>query len=244
MSDNDEKTSKRAELKKLHFQKSQELKKAKSRADKEKIELKYRELEEVLVGQVVPTEAVTTVVPESLYGENQTISRSQAKKEAKLVKDAQRRAELIAIVGDGSIESELAKAEMSAILNRIPNGYRISEVPADGDCLFTSIQLQLESSMPLRSLVADYLEAQAEEFTHFVEGDDFNEYCLGVRSSAWGSDIELEILSRILRRRILIYTPDRVITMGEEFPEEATTIRISFHERQYSSPHYNALVSS
>jgi len=238
--------SKRSEIKKLHFQKNQELKKAKSKADKDKIEAKYKELENKWAPQVVEVDTEIPVVPLSLYKDQQEISRAQQKKESKKTKEEAKRQETIAAVGDGSLELELAKNERAAIESRIPAGFHIMETRADGDCMFASLRAHLGDSMTcteIRNLVADFLIANEDEFKFFVYESDFTVYCNGLRESAWGSQIELEALSRIMERCILVYTPDRIITVGESFKtDEIELLRISFHQRQFSSPHYNAVV--
>jgi hypothetical protein len=243
MSYSEEKSSRRSELKKLHFEKTQELKRAKSRAEKDQIELKYKELEKghISGNTQLDDSASAIFLPESLYTEQKEPSRSQAKKEAKQAKEAARRAEIVSQVGDGSIEVELALNERKQIESRIPEEFEIKQVPADGECMYASIILQLGGSLTcndLRNSVADFLESHEEEYKLFLD-EDFNEYCSGVRSSTWGSEIELQVISRIYNRCITVYTSEGIIpiSQGEEPP-----IRLSFHLRQYSSPHYNAVV--
>jgi hypothetical protein len=90
-------------------------------------------------------------------------------------------------------------------------------------------------------MVADYLSANEEDFKYFIdEESSFEDYCAGIRSSSWGSELELEIVSRIFEKPILVYTPERVISIGENFTTKP--LRVSFHRLQYSSPHYNAVV--
>ena len=248
-SENEGASSRRGELKKLHFQKSQEMKKAKSKADKEAIEAKFRDLEANLLGtSKVPAGAdpqPDEVLPASLYKEQSEMSRAQKKKESKRAKDELKRAELVAAVGDGSAEAALALSEMAAIQERLPTRFIIKDIPSDGDCMFSSLTVQMEGSFAprdLREMVADYLSANEDEFKFFMDDESsFDDYCSGIRTSSWGSDLELEIVSRILEKPILVYTPDRVISIGENF-SSSDPLRVSFHRLQYSSPHYNAVV--
>jgi hypothetical protein len=247
-SDDEGKPSRRAELKKLHFQKSQELKKAKSKADKEAIEDKFRKLESELMGDLkAPVVETNTVLPDSLYKTDQEVSKTQHKKAQRKDKEQAKRAAIVAAVGDGSIEAQLSMSEMQDIVGRIPSEFRIENIPSDGDCMFQSIVVQLNdgfSSTDLRALVADHLIAHEEDFKFFLEEPDkgYEEYCEGIRNTAWGSELELQAISLILKRSVLVYMQDRIITIGEQFTDETEPFRVSFHLRQYSSPHYNAVV--
>ena len=247
-SEDESKPSRRAELKKLHFQKSQELKKAKSKADREAVEDKFRKLESDLMGDLkAPVVVTNTVLPESLYKTEQEVSRTQQKKAQRKDKEDAKRAAIVAQVGDGSLEAQLSVTEMQDIVARIPPEFRIENIPSDGDCMFQSIVVQLNaglSSKDLRALVSDHLIAHEEEFKFFLEDPEmgYEEYCEGIRNTAWGSELELQAISAILERSILVYTQDRIITVGEHYTGESEPLRVSFHLRQYSSPHYNAVV--
>ena len=240
-----EQTSHRAELKKLQFQRSQELKKAKSKQDKQAIELKYQVLEEALKGTAKKQEAVISapevLIPESLY-KQQDVSKAQQKKEKKKDRLAQERASIVNTVGDGAAELAWSKAELEAISRRLPSGFEIEQIDPNGDCLFTSISIQLDAKSPsqLRNNIADFLESNSDDFAAFVD-QEFGEYVNGIRTSSWGSHVELEATSRLLQRRIIVFTSDQKLEFG---PPHANPIRMSFHERQYSSPHYNAVIGS
>jgi hypothetical protein len=242
----EEQPSRRNELKKLHFQKAQELKKAKSRAEKERIEAKYKDLGE-RDSEPSPHAFSPIVLPESLYREEHEVSRAQMKKVARKAKEEAKRKEIVASVGDGSLELELAQNESLCIKEKIPAGFEIIQIAADGDCMFASLQAHLGESISckeLRELIADFLSSHEDEFRFFVDREDFQEYCEEVRTTAWGSDIELEALSRLLERSIIVLTAERIITVGEQFSEQTEPLRISFHLHQYSSPHYNAVMRS
>jgi hypothetical protein len=247
-SENEGGTSRRSELKKLHFQKTQEMKKAKSKADKEAVEAKFRDLEASLLsisnplaGSNVPS---LEILPESLYRAQGEVSRAQKKRESKRAREDMKRADIVAAVGDGSAEAALALNEMSDIMSQVPEGFIVKDIPSDGDCMFASLTVQMEGlfcSRDVREMVADYLSANEEDFKFFIdEESSFEDYCAGIRSSSWGSELELEIVSRIFEKPILVYTPERVISIGENFTTKP--LRVSFHRLQYSSPHYNAVV--
>ena len=238
-----EQASKRAELKKLQFQKSQELKKAKSKQDKQAVEDKYRLLEESLKGPTIISTAAAPEValPDSLYKERER-SKAQLKKERKKERLAEERAVITASVGDGSAEAAERQAELDAILERLPGDFEIFQIEPNGDCLFSSIAMQLlnTSTSELRNEVANYLESNKDEFAAFVD-EDFGVYVSGMRKSSWGSDVELEAVSRLFRRRVEVFTATQILEFGSGF---GNPVRLSFHERQYSSPHYNAVIPS
>ena len=243
-------TSKRAELKKLLFQKKQDMQKCKNKADREKMEVKYAELEAALVGKAAPKVALdpecveTQALPTSLYSDApKEVSKAQLKKERKQEKLREQREQVIQAVGDGSAEAEIAKAELDAIMNKIPEGYRLVQVEPNGDCMYESLRLSSgvseQTCTDIRNSVAVYLDEHRGEFEAFIT-EDFDTYLDGIRGSTWGSDLELEIASRIYRRRIKVITSDREVEFGLEFLGEP--IYLSFHERQYSSNHYNAVL--
>jgi hypothetical protein len=243
-SDDSKGVSKRMELKKLLFQKKQELQRCKTKSDKEKIEAKYNELEAALMGKPAPEIIISESVEVSisLYSEvPKEKTKSQQKKERKEERQREHREQIIQEVGDGKYETELAKTELESIINKIPDGYNIVQVDPNGDCMYESFRLSFGGSecMNLRNSVAAYLEDHREDFEAFIT-DDFDAYLEGIRGSTWGSDLELEILSRIFGRKISVITRDREICFGAEFSGEP--VFLSFHERQFSSNHYNAVL--
>lgn len=245
-SSEDEGTTKRAEIKKLVFLKNQELKKCKSKQDREKVESKYAELERILTGKpivAVQAPVITTDEVPVLYGEGSKVPKSQQKKDKKQEKLIAQRLQVIADVGDGSRELELRKMEMRSITRRLPSGFSIAYVEPNGDCMFESVCMHAKniSVSQLRQAIASYIKDHREEFEVFIP-DDLEEYCDGIRRSAWGSEVELEVSSRLLDRPVHVLTQDRVVEFGAD--KSGEPIRVSFHERQYSSCHYNGVINS
>ena len=247
--------SRRGEVKKLLFQKNQELKKCKSKTDKERVEAKYNQLIfGIAKPSVVPSEPVVASMapvatgeddhacPVQLYADGpKELSKAQRRKEQKAEQEKAHRIAVVASVGDGSVELALAAEELRAIQNRIPQGFSISQIEPNGDCLFASVAVQIPDMevSELRMMTAVYLEAHADEFEGFVDGE-FNEYCDGVRGASWGGHIELEGFARMFGGKVLVFAKDGIL----EFGSGSDPIRISFHERQYSSCHYNAVIYS
>lgn len=246
-SDDSEGPSKREELKKLVFRKSQEMKRCKSKQQKEDVEAKYKLLESALRGNDRP--AVSDKDPfgsPSTYGElysdqPRELSKTQKKKEARSERDKVSREALVAQLGDGSFEKALSEQEMAEIIDNIPEGYVITQIPADGDCMFSSIAMHVHDTVfDLRDKIASFIELHREDFECFMDSD-LSSYLESLRKSAWGSDIELEALSRVYQRPVKVITKTKVLVFGEAF-QSAEPIFLSFHENQFSSPHYNAVV--
>jgi len=250
MSDTEEdsKPSRRAELKKLQFQKSQELKKAKNKNEKIFIEDKFSKFETDLLG--VSNYACDKIdeqasAPQDLYSSSpRETSRSQKKKEEKALRESEKKREILAQVGDGSFETKVRDSEIIAIQSRIPNGFVIHDIPADGDCMFSSICMYLTNltHQELRNEIANYLEQHEDELSPFLDDEDvssFGEYVESVRSNRWGGQMELEAVSRISNKKILVYTSSNILEFGEA---DGEPIRLSFHEHQMTSNHYNAVV--
>ena len=243
----------RSEMKKLLFQKTQELKKCKSATEKANIQEKYKLLEDELnVSREAPTvDTIECVVkspsigvssgpvldePPSFYA-CKSVSRSANRRKQRDLHAQSLRESL----GDGSEELRLQEEEMSRIIAQITqHGKNIFQIQPDGDCLFAAIAIQLQNvcSKTLRNLVADYLQSNREEFEPFIT-IDFDEYCNDIRESLWGSDIEVEIISRIYKKPVWIFNGEaNIVKFG--IPNEKETICLTYHQRQYTSPHYNA----
>ena len=225
----------RSEMKKLVFRKSQALKKCKSKAEKTAVELSFQKLEQDLLIQRSPQ--VVVLVEEETERNDTQLIKSRQRREDKLEKQKKREAEIRDLVGDGSAELALQAAEMQAIIARLADlGRTLEQVAPDGDCLFAS--LMLGDTRVLREKVAEYLVLNESEFAPFVDDSvSFPEYCESIRNNAWGSDIELQAISRIFNIGIRVVTVDGIVEFGDNSLDPVT---ITYHARQYTSPHYNA----
>lgn len=71
--------------------------------------------------------------------------------------------------------------------------------------------------------------------------ESFDAYCDTMKSTAaWGGQVELQALSRLLKVRIHIYHADsETVIMGDEFPDD---IYLSYHKFEYTlGEHYNSV---
>ena len=239
--------SRRDEHRKLVFQRSQELKKCKTKQQKEAIEAKYKLLEFDLLDKRISSsspvvECTVPKVAESFYSDQtKEISRAQKKKASKNEREKIARDAHLADFGDGSVEQALNEEELNAIIGKLPAGYALLQIPADGDCMFSSIAYQVGITVvEVRDQIASFIALHKSDFEWFIE-EDFASYVESVRESAWGSDIEVEAAARIFERPVKIFAKNQTHLFGESFTGESPML-LSFHERQYSSPHYNAVV--
>ena len=194
----------------------------------------------------------------SLYNDDdkgkQKKSKSQRKKEKQQAKERARELE---------IEEELANAgpsqrdiEIASLKEKLldPAGLMLKEVMADGHCLYRAVSDQVADSQSnyssVRSICADTLMNNADEYAPFAEFDDsFEEYVDAVRNSAqWGGQLEVRALAQALKRTIIVYSVEysEPVVMGEEFSShsDSNPIRLSFHRHYYAlGEHYNSVVT-
>lgn len=144
-----------------------------------------------------------------------------------LAKDAQQKAALEAARSDFIQRPRLDILERETIQKKLAlANLNVESVPADGDCMFSAISLQLlrirgDSVSPenLRIMVADHLRKNCEKYAFFVELDDVNDkgisedpksiierYCNRLCDERiWGGHVELESLSTVLGIPIWVY---------------------------------------
>lgn len=101
----------------------------------------------------------------------------------------------------------------------------IKTVQGDGNCLFRAISDQIYGTENahdvLRAKCMDYIEAEKDFFSKFIDCD-FEEYIEMKRTSCvWGDDIELQALSELYTRPIEIYSHS--ITPLKTFHENSAT---------------------
>nr|PVC53366.1 hypothetical protein MACL_00000115 [Theileria orientalis] len=177
----------------------------------------------------------------SFYKSEQVLSSAQRKKLKKKQRQYEEQLEL-----DHRIDSKikLGEEEFDLIQGKLAElGFRIHGIQPDGNCLFKSIEHQLKfhkdagldvrcySYKQLRQLSVDYLRGHKNEFKHFVANSSDGE---------WGSEIELQALSKLLMCKITVCNSATSIEYGDEGPFD---INISFHRHQYVlGPHYNSIV--
>ncbi len=96
----------------------------------------------------------------------------------------------------------------------ISHGYKIIQIQADGNCLFTSINYNLygkKDGMELRTQAVAFLKQYEEEYKLFIEDDEnFDEYITKMSDSGeWGGQLEIIALSSIHKIRIVVHQYDQ-----------------------------------
>eukprot|EP00746_Dinoflagellata_sp_MGD_P014193 gnl/MRDRNA2_/MRDRNA2_131001_c0_seq1.p1 gnl/MRDRNA2_/MRDRNA2_131001_c0~~gnl/MRDRNA2_/MRDRNA2_131001_c0_seq1.p1 ORF type:complete len:138 (+),score=24.09 gnl/MRDRNA2_/MRDRNA2_131001_c0_seq1:87-500(+) len=136
----------------------------------------------------------------------------------------------------GCVESRDADEEMEDILSMLrKEGRGIYEIPKDGNCLYRAVSHQLDrsskdaagssgTSVPdykqLRKMAAEFIESHADEFRAFIADctdEAFAKYLEDVRGRGWGGDLEVNALSRLLRRCIKVYQGNQGIVLSAGF---------------------------
>lgn len=155
--------------------------------------------------------------------------------------------------GPRVIESE----QINAILKQC--GLKIHSVPADGNCLYCSINHQLKSTgrkdltVPeLRKLTADYMRANKDDILPFMSHSDsdeifteqqYEEYCSKVENTTeWGGQIEIQALSNALKCPIkVLQATASPMVQGEQF--SGPPLVLTYHRHLYGlGEHYNSTV--
>jgi len=170
----------------------------------------------------------------------------QKEKEARIEQEIE---EANANAGPGLRKIELE--QIQAVLT--PLKLKVDEVDADGHCMYRAVAAQTgKDYMEIRSLCADTLQENQDEFAPFCEYTDdittFDEYLEKVRNSAeWGGHLELRALGIALSRPILVYS----VQSGakplaiHEAKTETVPILLSYHLHYYAlGEHYNQVIKA
>jgi OTU domain-containing protein 6 len=173
------------------------------------------------------------------------------------------------------IEEEKANAGPSErddeekILNAIlgPRGHALSEIKADGHCMYRAVEHQLTvrgDATPgdagdeavdyksLRRMCADRLRSEQWDYRPFSdeyavstpESDaGWAKYCDDVEHTAvWGGQLELGALAKALKRSIKVFSARMpAVTMGEEFAGDSLLVCYQRHAFGLGE-HYNSIV--
>ncbi|EUD67263.1 hypothetical protein C922_02413 [Plasmodium inui San Antonio 1] len=114
--------------------------------------------------------------------------------------------------------------------------------------IFSDFDPQGLSSDIMRFLAAVYILQNEDQFVHFVYAteedepgaDTYFSYCEAIIKGVYGSEIEINALSRILKKKITVYDVNMNISYGEE---HETELFICFHHKLYAlGKHYNSVV--
>ena len=136
---------------------------------------------------------------------------------------------------------------------KVEHGFTIFDIEQDGNCVFSAFSHQIYGDPAFHFLIRDkcctFMEKSREQFEPYIFTDsnlysDFSEYLTYMRAPGiWGSQLEIEALSRMYQRKIEIYdqqttpriTCDEIVTYNNDLPP----IRISFRNRV----HYDSVVT-
>ncbi|KAJ2964791.1 hypothetical protein NQZ79_g302 [Umbelopsis isabellina] len=157
-------------------------------------------------------------------------------------------------VDRGKLESDAIKELL------VPMRLRVSEIPADGHCLYNAVADQLSRRYKvqtdykkLRKEAAEYIKSHPDDFIPFLYKDDggmyteqdLKKYCDDLENTAvWGGQLEILALSKVEQ------VPFYIIQMGspvlkiseEDFPAKQP-IKLAYHKHLYSlGEHYNSLL--
>ncbi|KAK2962429.1 putative OTU-like cysteine protease [Blattamonas nauphoetae] len=113
-----------------------------------------------------------------------------------------------------------------------PFGFRIIDVPLDGNCFFSSVSHQLYSdpkhSANLRKLTCDYIAEHQADLAHFLlDNEDFDEYLSDMREDGtWADNIAILSLSNALQIGIEIMQPSHpAVMINQTYPRR---IRVGY----------------
>jgi len=213
----------------------------------------------------------------SLYGKAEAAearggakpSKAQRQREKRAKEEAEREARIkeeLANIGD--TQQKIEARQLFELL--APLGLRVHDIPADGHCLYRSLSHQLHladgaatSYQELRRAAAEYMRAHPDDFLPFAdlspyedeEGDfvggregAWSSYLADVADSAtWGGQLELQAISRQLRRRIRVVTVGMpLLTLGEDIAEgdqAGGDLTVCYLKHAYGlGEHYNSVV--
>ena len=174
------------------------------------------------------------------------LEKKQRQLEAEKKREEEIEAERLA-AGPAAKELEIKRMEE---LYLKPAGLRIRDVAADGNCLYRAVAEQCANAkdfMAVRTICADALLENEEEYAPFAESHDhgsYDNYVERVRNSTdWGGHLELRALATALRRPVVVYSADAApLRMGEE--EDGEDILLSYHRHYYAlGEHYNSVTT-
>jgi hypothetical protein len=121
--------------------------------------------------------------------------------------------------------------------NKIANWrFKIRDVPGDGNCLFHSVALSINSNATeLRKAVVDWMLVpdqmlhgeKVSEWIQWNGNQNLQQYTQTMsRNGTWGGGIELAVLASILQKPILVYAKDTEAKRIAEFLPDVKDIDI------------------
>ncbi|EGD75172.1 hypothetical protein PTSG_06825 [Salpingoeca rosetta] len=224
-----------------------------------------RALEEELAKQTIseagdeakPEEDAKAQEEEQQQQQQPRKTRAQKRREKKAREERERERRIKeAAPAPGTTSKEIEEAALNDALSKL--NLSIQRVPADGNCLFKSIEVQLpeakaKDARALREIAADHMRTHRDDYLPFMTNDkgdmmspeEFEAYCEKMATtSEWGGQIEIRALAEALNCCIEVFqatAPTQVIGAADA----ADKVRLSYHRHQFGlGEHYNAVVSS
>ncbi|XP_061616208.1 deubiquitinase OTUD6B isoform X2 [Phyllopteryx taeniolatus] len=190
------------------------------------------------------TEEITKMEAELDQKHDEELRRLESASDAKdkkAVQERQRESRIAeAEVQNLRGERHLEGVKLAEKLSR--RGLQIKEISTDGHCMYRAIRDQLLrrdkselSVKELRCRTAAHMRSHADDFLPFLSNpdtggvyaaDDFEKYCSDVEhTAAWGGQLELQALSKVLQLPIEVVQADSpTVTVGEEHAGDAITL--------------------
>lgn len=183
------------------------------------------------------------------------ISKAQKRRDKK-EQDAKRREEELLQAEEDNKNStrNLETKAINSILKA--RNLKLHSIKSDGDCLYNAINHQLElagisqSVDSLRKTAADHIRANKDELICYMTSaksddimsqEEFDEYCNQVeKTTAWGSQIEIQALSTSLKAKIEVLQSSGSPTIsGNEF--KSPHLIVTYHRHFFGlGEHYNS----
>lgn len=184
------------------------------------------------------------------------VSKAQKRREKKAAEEKIRQAEILA-------QEKLNKngprvVEMETIKKLLTKRQLVMHsVASDGDCLYNAIRNQLSVTgrkVPdvswLRQQTANYIQQNKDSLIFYMTNPDtgdclndeeFKNYCESVRDTpAWGGQIEITALSKILEAPIEVIQANGPPTIQGSEQYDGPNLVITYHRHMYSlGEHYN-----
>jgi len=178
------------------------------------------------------------------------VSKAQKRRDKKAEKEKQRLVEIEKqeeenLLGKRNIEQEAVTKILES------RGLKLFEIPSDGDCMFAALAHQLSeiglscSVAELRQKTATELESHSEQYLPFLSMSepDFAAYCLKIgKTAAWGGQVELLALTKVLNKPIEVIQAEGPSTvMGEDIRGEKCLV-LTYHRHMFGlGEHYNSV---
>ncbi|CAM9447874.1 unnamed protein product [Ectocarpus fasciculatus] len=188
---------------------------------------------------------------------DQKRAKAQRKRDKQREKEVEREQRIAKEKEEGGPDPRIV--EMDVLKTQVaPRGFRVSEIKADGHCLYRAVAEQLtltgrrpgltEESYPLmRQEAARELRSSPSEYLPFLdgleEGEEFDKYCEKVEGSAeWGGQVELQALSSALQAPMEVFSAmSPPLLLGQDY--DGPPLLLTYHEHYYAlGSHYNSVV--